>query len=163
MLRRELEVTDREEIEKILEKGKVVHVGMTDGDQPYVIPMNYGYCWQDDQLVLYLHGGKQGYKYEVIRRNPKVCFEISCDIIPFRGKVACQFGMSYSCLIGKGVAEMVQETEEKARSLRLLMMAQTGEDTYEFDEKLCSIVQVVRITSLEFTAKKRPLPPVSFE
>ena len=43
MTRREREVTDLEEIIGILDRAKIVHVGMVDGDRPYVVPMNYGY------------------------------------------------------------------------------------------------------------------------
>ena len=47
MTRREREVTDINEIIKILDKSKVLHLGLVDGDEPYVVPMNYGYLMQD--------------------------------------------------------------------------------------------------------------------
>ena len=51
MTRREQQVTDINEIVQILEKSKVVHVGMIDGDEPYVVPMNYGYILEDGSLL----------------------------------------------------------------------------------------------------------------
>ena len=43
LTRREREITDIPEILKILDKSKIVHIGLVDGDEPYVVPMNYGY------------------------------------------------------------------------------------------------------------------------
>ena len=157
MTRREREVTDIKEILTILDKCKVVHIGLVDEDQPYIVPMNYGYTYEDEQLTLYLHGALQGYKYDLIRKNPKVCFEMECDVIPFDGKVACQYGMSYSSIMGRGTAEIVEDVEEKIKDLSLFMKTQTGKE-FVFTEKLVSIVNVIKIHVTEFTAKKRPLP-----
>ena len=40
--RREREVTDPQAIQAILDKGQIVHIAMIDGDEPYLVPMNYG-------------------------------------------------------------------------------------------------------------------------
>jgi nitroimidazol reductase NimA-like FMN-containing flavoprotein (pyridoxamine 5'-phosphate oxidase superfamily) len=146
-----------DEILTILDKSKIIHLGLCDQDQPYVLPMNYGYIYENGTLTFYLHGAKEGYKYELIRKNPKISFELECDVIPFDGKVACQYGMSYSSVFGKGIAEVTDDVEEKIKSLSLLMKTQTGQD-FEFNEKLVSIVNVIKVTVTEFTAKKRPIP-----
>lgn len=163
MLRRELEVTEREEIIDILDSALVLHLGLCDGDQPYVLSMNYGYEFEGEKLILYIHGGKHGYKYEVMDKNPKVCVEISSDIKPFKGKVACQYGMSYASIIAKGTAEQITDSKEKQKALITLMTTQTGEseDKFMFDDKLASIVRVYKLTISEYTAKKRPVPPVT--
>lgn len=157
MTKREREITDMEEILEILDKCKVVHMGLTDADQPYIVPMNYGYTYEKGELTLYLHGALQGYKYDLIRKNPKVCFEMECDVMPFAGKVACQYGMVYSSIMGKGMAEIIESPEEKIRDMVILMKTQTGKN-FTFNEKLVSIINVIKIHVTEFTAKKRPLP-----
>lgn len=158
MTKRELEITDTEEILDILERGQVLHLGLSDDDMPYVVPMNYGYTYENGKLVLYIHGAKTGYKYEVIKKNNKVSFSIECDVLPFEGKVACQYGTSYACVMGQGKAFLVEDAKEKMKALSILMKTQTGKD-FTFDEKLVSIVNVVRIEVSQFTGKKRPLPP----
>lgn len=157
MTRRERKITDTKEILGILDKCKVVHIGLTDGDQPYIVPMNYGYTYEQGRLTLYLHGALKGYKYELIEKNPKVGFEMECDVIPFAGKAACQYGTTYSSIIGKGIARIADDAEEKMDALTILMKTQTGKD-FVFNEKLVSIVNVIRIDVTEFTAKRRPLP-----
>lgn len=158
MTRREREITDLEEIKQILDKAKVVHIGLSDGDQPYVLPMNYGYVMEDGKLTLYLHGAKTGYKYEIIEKNPKVSFEMECDVVPFEGKVACQYGTAYASVIGRGRAKILEDVQEKVQAMSVLMKTQTGKD-FEFNEQLVSIVNVIQITVSEYTAKKRPIPP----
>ena len=157
MTRREQQITDMNEIIKILDKSKVVHVGMVDGDEPYVVPMNYGYIMEDDKLTIYLHGANRGRKLDLIRKNPKVFFELDCDIVPFEGDVACRYGITYASVMGRGIAEIVEDVEEKKRALSILMKTQTGKD-FEFEDKMTTIVTVIKITALEYTAKHRPMP-----
>lgn len=162
MTRRELEVTDQNEIKSILDKCKYLHLGLVDGDEPYVVAMNYGYVIEGEQLVLYLHAAPVGYKLDLIRKNPKVFFEMECDVVPFEGetagkKVACKFGISYSSIMGKGTAELVENVEEKMHALTVLMDTQTQQD-FIFNEKLVSVVSVIKITVSDYTAKHRPLP-----
>ena len=51
----------------------------------------------------------------------------------------------------------METPKEKIRALRALMKTQTGMD-FEFNEKLVSIVSVIRIDCDYYTAKHRPLP-----
>ncbi len=157
MTRREREVTDLNEIIRILDTCKVVHLGLSDNGEPYVVPMNYGYTMENNELTLYLHGAAKGYKLDVMRANPKVCFEMECNVIPFEGDVACQYGTTYESVIGRGTAEIVEDTEEKKRALSILMKTQTGKD-FTFTDKMVSIVSIIEIHVSEYTAKRRPLP-----
>ena len=157
MTRRERQITDIEEIIGILDRAKIVHVGMVDGNRPYVVPMNYGYTMNDGKLALYLHGAPRGRKLDVLRANPNVFVEIDTDIVPFEGEVACKYGLCYSSVMGEGRAEIVEDVEEKKEALTLLMKTQTGGD-FKFEDKMVSVVSVIRIDVVEYTAKKRPMP-----
>ena len=157
MTRREQQITDINEIKEILKKSKVVHVGMIDGDEPYVVPMNYGHVLEGGKLTLYLHGAVRGRKIDVLKANPKVFFEMCCDITPFEGEVACKYGTTYASIMGRGVATIVEDVEEKKSALTRLMKTQTGKN-FTFEDKLTTVVSVIRIDTFEFTAKKRPFP-----
>lgn len=158
--RRELEITDQERIIEILDKCKVVRLAMVDGDEPYVVAMNYGYTMEDGKLTLHLHGATRGRKIDVLKANPKVFFEMDCDVLPFGGELPCQYGTSYSSIMGKGIAEIVEDPEVKKESLSILMKSQTGED-FAFTDKLVSAVTVMKIQVEEYTAKCRPMPPLA--
>lgn len=157
MTRRERQVFDINEIIKILDKSKVLHLGLVDGDEPYVVPMNYGYTMENEKLTLWLHGATEGRKLDVMRANPKVFFSMECDLQPFEGEVACKYGLGYSSLMGKGTAEIIEDVEEKMKALTYLMKTQTGND-FEFNEKLVSVVSIIKIDVFEYTAKHRPVP-----
>ena len=157
--KRELEITDESKIIEILDKCKVLHLAMVDGDEPYVIAMNYGYTMEDGKLTLYMHGATRGRKLDVLRANPKVCFEMDCDLDPFEGDLPCQYGISYSSVIGTGKAEIVENPQDKMQALTFLMKTQTGKD-FEFNERLVSAVSVIKVEVAEYTAKHRPVPPM---
>ena len=157
MTKRERQVTDRAQIIEILDTAKVLHLGLCVDNEPYVVPMNYGYVMEDEKLTLYLHSAVRGKKLDMIRSNPSVFFEMDCHRKPFEGKVPCQYGLAYSSIMGRGMAHIVEDVEEKKKAMTILMKTQTGKD-FEFDDKLVSIVAVIRIDAAEYTAKHRPVP-----
>lgn len=160
MTRRELEITDADRIVEILNASKILHLGLVDDGMPYIVPMNYGYSMEDGKLTIYLHGASKGYKLDVIRKSPKCCFEMECQVQPFEGKIACQYGTSYSSLMGRGEAVIVEDVQEKIKAMSILMKTQTGKD-FEFNDRLVSIVSVIRIDVTEYTAKHRPAPEMA--
>ena len=157
MTKRERQITDPDQIRHILDTGKVLHLGLAVDNEPYVVPMNYGYTMEDGKLTLYLHSALRGKKLDMMRTNPRVFFEIDCDLMPFEGRVPCQYGLVYSSLMGRGTAHIVEDVEEKKRAMTVLMKTQTGKD-FRFEDRLVSIVAVIRINVEEYTAKHRPLP-----
>ena len=157
MTRRERQVTDINEIIKILDTAKVLHLGLCVDNEPYVVPMNYGYTMEDGKLVMYLHSAVRGKKLDMIRSNPNVFIELDCDRAPFEGVLPCQYGLVYSSIMGKGKARIVEDVEEKKKAMSILMKTQTGKD-FTFEDRLVSIVAVIRIDVAEYTAKHRPLP-----
>ena len=157
LTKRESRVTDPTDIIRILDTAKVLHLGLAVDNEPYVVPMNYGYTMEDEKLTLYLHSAVRGKKLDMIQANSKVFFEIDCDRMPFEGRVPCQYGMVYSSIMGRGTATLVEDPEAKMQAMSILMKTQTGKD-FTFNERLVSIVTVIRIDVQEYTAKHRPLP-----
>ena len=157
MTRRERQVTDEAQITAILDAGKVLHLGLAVDNEPYVVPMNYGYTRENGKLVMYLHSAVRGKKLDMIRANPKVFFEIDCDLVPFESELPCQYGLSYSSVMGKGIAHIVDDVEEKKKAMSILMKTQTNKD-FTFEDRLVSVVAVIRIDVENYTAKHRPIP-----
>ena len=157
MTKRELQITDEAQIRNILNTAKVLHLGLAVDNEPYVVPMNYGYTMENGKLVLYLHSALRGKKLDMMRTNPKVFFEMVCDLVPFEGEKPCQYGLGYSSIMGCGTAQIVEDVEEKIKAMTALMKTQTGKD-FSFNDRLVSIVAVVRIDVAEYTSKHRPLP-----
>ena len=159
MTKREREITDPNKIEEILNGCEYLHLGLVDYGKPYVVPMNYGVIKDeaDGHTIVYLHSAHTGRKLDIIRKNPECCFTMERGIQAFEGKLPCQYGMTYECLMGMGKIHIVEDVEEKKRSLSALMFTQTGKE-FTFDDKMASIVTVMRIDVEEISAKHRPLP-----
>ena len=157
MTKREFRITESGDIQHILDTAKVLRLGISVDNTPYIIPLNYGYTLEEGRLTLYMHSAVNGDKLELLRKNPNVCFELDCDLIPFEGKVACQYGLSYAAISGRGRAVLVEDMEEKMAAMSILMKTQTGRD-FTFNERLVSIVAVIRVDVTEYAAKHRPIP-----
>lgn len=149
------EITDLNEIEKILEKAEILHLGLLDEGYPYVVPLHYGYELVDGKLTFYMHGAKQGHKLDLIKKNPHVFVELECDVSQISGgDVPCKYGSSFASVMGRGNAEIVEDVSVKIQGLKDLMQNQTGKD-FEITEKMTKIVSVIKVTMSDFTAKKR--------
>lgn len=157
MTKREFHITDEQELRRILDTAKVLRLGIAVDNEPHIVPLNYGYTLEDGRLVLYMHSAVKGNKLELLRKNPNVCFELDCDNVPFEGQVACQYGLSYSAISGRGRAVLVEDVAQKMEAMSILMKTQTGKD-FTFNERLVSIVAVIRLDVTEFAAKHRPIP-----
>ena len=157
MTKREYKITDPAEISRILDTAKVLRLGIAVDNMPHIVPLNYGYTMENGELKLYMHSAVKANKLDLLGKNPEICFELDCDHVPFEGKVACQYGLSYCAVSGRGRAVIVEDVQEKMEGMSILMKTQTGKD-FEFNERLVSIVAVIRVDVSEYTAKYRPIP-----
>ena len=66
------EIRDRAMICAILDMCDVIDIGFFDDEYPYVIPVNFGYEFEDD-LIFYTHHALEGYKNTLVAKNPHVC------------------------------------------------------------------------------------------
>ena len=62
-----------------------------------------------------------------------------------------------SALVRQLMPTYIERVEEKKKAMSVLMKTQTGRD-FSFDDRLVSIVAVIRIDVEEYTAKHRPIP-----
>ena len=76
MRRTDRAVTDPAEILRIVGESKILHLGLFDGQYPYVVPLHFGFEFADGRLILYAHCAKEGHKLDLIRRNPNVSAEL---------------------------------------------------------------------------------------
>ncbi len=155
--RRDRAVTDIKQIMKIVDDAKILHLGLIDESFPYIVPLHYGYEYEadKDQFIFYMHGAKVGHKIDLIMESPNVCIELETDIeLDPAGDIPCKYGSFYSSVIGKGIATIVENLEEKKHGLNLLMKNQTGR-CFEFTDQMVGSVAVIKVQASEYTAKAR--------
>lgn len=160
MTKRENQIIDKKDIEHILDTCKYLHLGVSADDVPYVVTLNYGYQWdeKDGHLVLYLHTSNKAHLLGIISKNPNCAFSMECNVKPFFGPMPCRNGMAYESIMGAGKIKVLETLEDRIYGLESIMKVQTGEGEYNFDERMVSIVKVLRIDVETMTAKKRELP-----
>lgn len=153
MRRKERAVTDRASITAILDRCKVCRVAVQDADGPYIVPMNYGYCFAGDTLRLYFHCATKGRKLDAIRQNPCVAFEMDEMLGLTEGATACEYGCAYASITGTARAALVEDMDEKCKGLSLLMHRQTGK-AFSFTCKEAQSVCVLRLDAVQYSAKR---------
>ena len=154
MRRSDREITDPRRIEGILASARYLHLGMLDGQFPYVVPMHYGYVLRGGALSLYLHCAGEGHKLDCLRKDPHVFVEIDRGESLIPADTPCGYGAEYESIMGRGRAVILEDTEEKRRALGILMKTQTGR-AHEISEAMARGVTVVRVDMESYTAKAR--------
>ena len=156
MRRKDREITRIEDILSIVDRAKVLRLGLFDDNFPYIVPLHFGYEYAEGKLIFYMHSAKEGHKLDLIRRKQNVCIELDCDteLIP-GGDIPCSYSSSFASLIGRGLAEIVDDEQEKVRGLYLLMKNQTGRE-FEITTQMASAVAVIKVVVCDFSAKSKP-------
>ncbi|MDD5590650.1 MAG: pyridoxamine 5'-phosphate oxidase family protein [Dehalococcoidales bacterium] len=139
---------DISEIEKIIARAMVCHIGLADGDQPYVVPVCFGY----ERGKLYFHSRLGGRKIDIINRNPRVCFEMAIDLEFTRAETPCDCSMKYRSVIGFGKAHILDD-EEKSHGLNIIMNHYNKGD-FAFEKTSLATVNVIRIDITRITGKQ---------
>lgn len=152
MRRKDREVTELSELMQIIDRCKVCRIAMQDKDGLYIVPMNFGYTYEKDQLVLYFHSAKEGRKINALKENSNICFEMDCDLSLITADTACEYGYYFKSIIGNGKAVFIDDIEEKKNAMAALMKHQTGQH-FSFNDEKVSSVAAFKIIVVNLTAK----------
>ena len=155
MRRRDKEIDDPAELGRILDEAMVLHVAMVDGGLPYMVPLNFA----RENDVLWLHSAGKGRKLDCLRASPQVCVEAERFIDLVKGTNACDdWTARYESVIGFGVAEVIEDPEDKLQGLSALMRKYSGRDDWQFDAKAVkSVTTVIRVRLGSLTGKRSPV------
>jgi nitroimidazol reductase NimA-like FMN-containing flavoprotein (pyridoxamine 5'-phosphate oxidase superfamily) len=150
------EITDCGELAAVLEKCDVCRLGLLpDGVPcPYIVPMNFGYEFDGDDLTLYFHCAKEGRKLDIIAQNPNVGFEMDCSHELKPGSAPCDYSMNFESIIGNGRISVCTERKERLHGLTQIMRKYSPEKEFHFSEKALELTVVLKLTVTEFTGKR---------
>lgn len=155
MRRKDRELTQKGDMQQILDSCQVCRLGLTDGEQPYVLPFNFGYAWPEDKpLTMYFHCAKEGRKLDILAKNNRVCFELDCGHQLLAGAKACGYSFAYASLLGFGRAQILAEAADKQFALQAIMERQAGPGEYNFSEAELASVVVFSVQAEELTGKQ---------
>lgn len=136
-------LTFKPEMEKIIIKCDVCSLSMVDqNNEPYVIPMNFGYA----EDTVYFHAARAGKKIDILKKNPKVCISFSTDheLYYVNEEVGCSWGMKYRSILVYGKVEMIDDYDERVRALEIIMANYSDRD-FKFNKPAVLDVQPFKV------------------
>lgn len=145
-------IEDKKEIESVIKACKTCFLGLSDeNNQPYVIPMNFGF----EGDTIYLHSGQFGRKWQIMKTNPKACvtFMLGDELAYQDEHVACSWRVKSKSVIAEGEIEFIEEYEEKEKILHILM-GQYSPKTFQFNAPAVKNVGIFKMKIKQIQAKE---------
>jgi NAD(P)-dependent dehydrogenase (short-subunit alcohol dehydrogenase family)/nitroimidazol reductase NimA-like FMN-containing flavoprotein (pyridoxamine 5'-phosphate oxidase superfamily) len=150
MRRKQCEVTDPGEIQRILAATPIGRLATTGADgYPYITPVNFVH-YQD---CIYFHCAPQGEKLRNLERDPRVCFTVDIPLAYLDAgfdpnRCIHALHQFYHCVIIRGEARVVPDGPLKLAALNALVAKhEAGADHQPVSEqmrgyKACKVVQI---------------------
>ena len=149
MRRKDKEITNPEEIEKIIQEAEICRLAMVEGGNPYMVPLSFGA--EGDSL--YFHSGRKGMKLDILRKNPNVCFEMDKQEAVLENETPCEWSVRYRSVIGFGKAEFIEEVSGKRDAFRIIM-AHYSDRSFEFTDEMLQRVVIIKVKIADISAKQ---------
>jgi hypothetical protein len=123
-------VMDPDEMQRLLKKYSHGRLGLAFQNEPYVVPVSYGY----DQGRIFFHSAKQGKKVDFMRRNNKVCFEVD------------EYQKGWASVICYGTATLREDIEAKGEFFEVLMGQKPSDEQLKNMGFYVGIIQIEDMT-----------------
>lgn len=148
MRRKDRELKDHSQLLAILDGAAVLHLGLWDGKEVYVVPLNFV---RIDE-ALYVHSAFEGRKIDILKTNPQVCFEVTGDyeIEPRGGGAHCT--TRYESVIGWGKSSVLTDQAQK-HSVLCALNQKFGASTENIPDTVVQRTAIVKITMEKLTGK----------
>lgn len=157
MRRKDREVTDFNEIIKIVEECDILRIGLADGEYPYIVPVNFAYTVSEDRLCFYIHGAMAGRKYELLQKNPCCSFEMD---IPLEMDCITEVGdvtMRYKSVMGKCKVEFLEGEDRQSAIDDIIMARYEATRNFDYNRDVVNRTAVAKLTVTELSAKVNPI------
>lgn len=157
MRRKDREVSDFNEIVSIIDECEIIRLGLADGDFPYIVPVNFGYTVEGEQICFYIHGAMAGRKYEMLNKNPYCSFEMDIPLQMDCIVEAKDVTMRYKSVMGKCKVEFL-EGEAKQDAIDNVILARHEETkNFEYNRETVARTAIAKLSVMEISAKANPI------
>ncbi len=130
MQRQERAITEVAAIDAVIRSCQVCRLGLSRDNQPYVVPLSFGY----DGECIYLHTAFAGRKIEFWEANPEVCVEFDNDVkLVTHEAIACKWTTDYRSVICYGRISEICEYQAKRDALNQIMKQYSGK-SWEYQD-----------------------------
>jgi len=136
------------DVDAIIEKAIVCRLAMSDNDQPYIVPLSFGY----DGKNLYFHGKSAGKKIDILKKNNKVSFECDINVALVPSDKPCKWDVRYKSVVGSGVASFVNDFAEKKGALEYILK-QYSSKSFTLVDEVVTKTTVIKVEIKEIQSK----------
>jgi len=151
MRRQDKEISDKKEIESIINESNVCRIALCENNSPYIVPVCFGY----ENNYLYFHSARNGKKIDIIKKNNNVCFEFDIEEGFKKSQIPCKWSMKYRSVIGFGRAFLIDDPNEKKHALDVIMgHYSNSNDTFEYQRDSIDNILIIKIEIENITGKK---------
>ena len=150
MRRNDKEIQDRQIMEEVLTKSFICRIAMMDRDQPYIVPLNYGYL----NGSIYIHGAAEGKKLELLRKNNRVCFEIEQHAEIIKSDSPCGWSTRYRSIIGYGTIDFITDFDQKKQGLDIIMAHYGKTENIVYNDSQVQSIVILRLKINQMTCKQ---------
>ena len=155
MRRNDREIKDKALIEQFITKEQIIRIAFYDNGDLYIVPLNYGFIYENDKYVFYFHGAKAGRKFELSKSSPMVGFEIDGEYELLQADVACNYSAKFQSVIGTGRLSIIEDYEEKIKGLNALMNHISGKSEWDYSKDMVDAVAVFRLEVDKLSCKAK--------
>ena len=145
-------VTSPSEIVDIMSRCQVLHLAISAQPAPYLLPVSFG--MEPDGMTLYIHGAMTGYKYDLLRVDNRVGFEMDCTHGLVLDEVNHDCTVNYESVMGWGTIKELTDKSEKLHALDCIMVHYHSED-FPYNQKVADRTRILCLEIQERTAKRR--------
>lgn len=157
MRRKDREVTDFDTMLKIVNECNILRIGLTDGEFPYIVPLNFAYTVENQQMRFYIHGAMAGRKCELMQKNQKCSFEmdipLELDCIYDKKDVT----MRYKSVMGTASVRFLDGEEKQSAIDDIIMNRYEETRNFDYNREVVKRTAVAELTVLDWTAKINPI------
>ncbi len=157
MRRKDREVTEFSAILQIIDECEILRLGLADGDVPYIVPVNFAYTFDGEDLCFYIHGAMAGRKYALMRKCGVCAFEmdmpLQMECIPERRDVT----MRYKSVMGKASIAFLEGEEKQNVMDKIIMHRHDMTRNFAYNRNALERTAVVRLKVMEISAKVNPV------
>jgi len=149
MRRTDKEITETALISRIIEQCDICRLGLAKENEPYILPVSFGY----DGQAIYFHTSLEGKKIEFMAANSRVCveFERGVQIRPHDNP--CAWTFSFQSVIAYGTVRELTNPADKVLGLNHIMRHYSGRE-WVFDVKDLMGIRVWKVEIKSLTGKQ---------
>lgn len=155
MRRSDREITDKKVIEEFISKEQILRIAFCDDGEIYIVPVNYGYIYENDIYSFFFHGAKAGRKYELAKKNPTVGFEIDGKYKLLEGELACDYSANFQSVIGTGRLHLLSGKADKIQGLNAIMKQTTQREEWFYADGMIEAVAVFKLDVEKISCKAK--------